>query len=580
MTLARQHIKECAEGHEHCKSLAPPKPLLPTRLVDCSDPANPKLVSTTGKRGEYLALSYVWGGDQPYKTKKSTVLIYERGIDSCILPLTVRDAISVTHALGFQFLWVDTLCIIHDDKEDQTRELGRMHRVYRDAHVTIFAASAESATEGFLLERPLRWSTDHILPFICPPPSTSLELQDGRSATQLQLGQVHLDSIYSARKSFGEDLGVMSTRAWCMQEYLMSPRILVFAPTRLLFRCRTKTIQGVGHSFCSTTGDLRLPDTLFLRDPPAAEPGSKEWVDMRKAWAKVVGDYSRRKTSYESDKLVACSAVARQFSRVLKSDYLAGLWRSGALLTDLLWLTHRIAPEELGCRRPTAYRAPSWSWASVGRGVFNLNEHHSEDLVRLGPKTIALAEVVKCWVKLKDPLFPFGEVESGTLVVRGTAIPCYRGRGTLYLEKSKWVVRPPPFDSEQAGQQWGSELGGSNSDAEDPVDRVELLTRANIADVWLDDDADELPERFWLVPFVRDVTEYAGDIGMDCGIVVKRSSLAGSEHDPTPKFQRIGYFHWSRKMQPEDPLWDLDPITRAIQDRDSPSRPWMDIVIV
>lgn len=52
----------------------------------------------------------------------------------------------------------------------------------------------------------------------------------------------------------------------------------------------------------------------------------------------VVYDYTRRTASDESDKLVACAAVAEQFHLLLGSEYLAGLWRSDTtLLTQLLW---------------------------------------------------------------------------------------------------------------------------------------------------------------------------------------------------------------------------------------------------
>ncbi|EIW54647.1 HET-domain-containing protein [Trametes versicolor FP-101664 SS1] len=314
MALARQHIDECVHGHKRCKRLSPPSPLLPTRLVDCSDPALPRLVLTTGERGEYIALSYVWGEEKPYQTAISSgVSIYEHGIASSILPQTVRDAISVTHALGFQYLWVDTLCIIQEDDADRRHEIGHMPHIYRHAHLTIFAASAKSASEGFLHQRPPQQS-NVVLPFICPPPPpSSMGIPATHSTAQLQLGQVHLASIDSARASYSDELGVMATRAWCMQEYLMSPRALIFTPTRLLFSCRT-TMQGVGNSFGSMDDEPQLPDMLFLRNPPVAKPGSKEWKDMHRAWTKVVMDYSRRRATFESDKLVACAAVAQQFA--------------------------------------------------------------------------------------------------------------------------------------------------------------------------------------------------------------------------------------------------------------------------
>ncbi|EIW54675.1 HET-domain-containing protein, partial [Trametes versicolor FP-101664 SS1] len=433
MGFARQHIDECVREHEGCKHLSTPPPLLPTRLVDCTDPAHPRLVFTSRKRGEYLALSYVWGADQFHKAMKSTVLLYVEGFDSRILPRTIHDAIFVTHALKFQYLWVDALCITQDDGIDRQHEIGHMHHIYRHATLTIFAACTASASDGFIYEGELpdpwdlSWSALSLsLPFICPPSSTSAGFRDGSPVSQLQLGYIHLRPPSRIDLEYHRSLGVMATRAWCMQEYLLSPRALIFTADRLLlFKCRTN-IRGVGNSVhCFDDTEPRLPDVLFLRDPPAAEPGSKEWIDTRIAWLEVVRDYSGRSATLESDKLVACAAVAQRFARVLGCDYLAGFWRSDTLLNDLLWKSLAdMPPRRRVPRPPPAYLAPSWSWAAAQavtyRAVtygFRTNIHETKGL---RPEYIALAEIIpnRCEVTLKDPSLLFGEVTGGTLVLR------------------------------------------------------------------------------------------------------------------------------------------------------------------
>ncbi|KAL1940733.1 hypothetical protein VTO73DRAFT_7774 [Trametes versicolor] len=130
LALARMYIDECIHVHEVCKTLAPRHPRLPSRLIECIDPARPRLVSTGGDHGEYLALSYVWGGDQVHKTTKRNISTYEQGVSTSLLPATIRDAISVTHTMGFQWLWVDSLCIVQDSDEDKRHEIGRMPQSY------------------------------------------------------------------------------------------------------------------------------------------------------------------------------------------------------------------------------------------------------------------------------------------------------------------------------------------------------------------------------------------------------------------------------------------------------------------
>jgi hypothetical protein len=83
-------------------------------------------------------------------------------------------------------------------------------------------------------------------------------------------------------------------------------------------------------------------------------------------WWQIVEEYSSRAMTSGADKLVAIAAVAETFQRLIPIQerrrwrYLAGLWEQ-TLLRDLVW-----SPEHSGLlpERP-AYRAPSWSWASV-----------------------------------------------------------------------------------------------------------------------------------------------------------------------------------------------------------------------
>ncbi|EIW58352.1 HET-domain-containing protein, partial [Trametes versicolor FP-101664 SS1] len=143
LALAKECIDECVQRHKSCMSSnLPDSRRLPTHVIDCTNLAHPRLVSTDGRSGKYLTLSYVWGLDQIHKTTTSNVSQYECGIDLSLLPATIRDAIYVTHALGLQFLWVDSLCIIQDSNEDKRHEIRRMHHIYRHSHLTIIAASA------------------------------------------------------------------------------------------------------------------------------------------------------------------------------------------------------------------------------------------------------------------------------------------------------------------------------------------------------------------------------------------------------------------------------------------------------
>jgi len=69
---------------------------------------------------------------------------------STVFPKTLSDAIKVCREIGMRYIWIDALCIVQDDPKDKAREIGQMGRIYKDATLTIMAASAKSVYEGFL----------------------------------------------------------------------------------------------------------------------------------------------------------------------------------------------------------------------------------------------------------------------------------------------------------------------------------------------------------------------------------------------------------------------------------------------
>ncbi|KAH9887696.1 heterokaryon incompatibility protein-domain-containing protein [Cubamyces lactineus] len=444
LALAKVCLEQCVNEHDVCRqrSSLHPKASSPRRLIDCSNPLRPRIISTKKVPRVYIALSYVWGEDQPHKTTKANISSYiRRGIDPETLPQTIRDAIHVAHTLEINCLWTDGLCIIQDSPDDRRRELTSMRDTYRHAYLTIDAASAEKVTDGFLRDRPLS------------DPELALPFLDSRSpGKQTEIGTLYISrSVKRPRQDSREDIttvqdrpkgassrlrndgittiysltsGYTGRRAWCLQETLLSTRCLVFNDLTIQLRCQTTT-QNIGGALHDDSLDmLRLPDVLF-RPRPQIERYSDEWKKVRQMWSKIVREYTRRSLSYSSDKLVACAALAETFAYALGSEYVAGLWGDGCILHDLLWQVSSWSP------RPTAYRAPSWSWASVNGEVSMLIDH-------LDPSLEALAEVIDCRVTAQNKKFPFGPVSSGSLILRGRLYACASGQDspftTLHLQ--------------------------------------------------------------------------------------------------------------------------------------------------
>ncbi|KAI0325001.1 HET-domain-containing protein [Cubamyces sp. BRFM 1775] len=425
---AKTCIEECVRNHPQCQAITP-YPIgaapLPTRLIDCSDPGCLRLVETDpGTRGTYVVLSYVWGEDQPHLTTKANLSLYKVRIDPAILPQTLLDAVGVTRALGVYLLWIDGLCIVQDSEKDIHHELARMRDVYRHAFVTIDAGSAARVSEGFLQDRTLDPMPDAVLPFICFPGNSA-----ERSAGEAAVGMIYLaekrlmdGTLHDSEVVDGKPRSHTVSRGWCLQERLLSTRSLVFTSQTLQLRCHTET-QNVGGADHNGDGDVpRLPDAVFHPDRHVA-PGSNEWKRVYERWWRIVEDYTRRKLTNPSDKLIAISALAEMFAPTLGPDYLAGLWRR-TLIFDLLWSCGSPCSLE-----PTEYRAPSWSWAYTNMGVSWWDDW--------GTGVPVFAEVIRCTVTLQNHNLPFGPVTGASLILRSSLLPC------------KWVnvqLHPEEYD--------------------------------------------------------------------------------------------------------------------------------------
>lgn len=78
------------------------------------------------------------------------------------LPLTVRESIKFLRKIGWQYLWVNAVCIIQDDDDDKASQISKMQAIYRFADFTIVAASGDDSDAGMLGLQTLRKVWQHI----------------------------------------------------------------------------------------------------------------------------------------------------------------------------------------------------------------------------------------------------------------------------------------------------------------------------------------------------------------------------------------------------------------------------------
>ncbi|KAJ7704656.1 heterokaryon incompatibility protein-domain-containing protein [Mycena olivaceomarginata] len=283
--LALQCVKDCS-SHERCPP--PEASQLPTRAL-------------------YVALSYVWGEEQPHSTTLENFESYTVAIDLVLIPKTICDAITVTHKLGLRYLWVDAFCIIQNSDDDKTQQIPMIRAVFRNAFITIVAAGAKRANGS--------------------------------------VGTMFLEG------GAGPPDEPVDTRAWCLEERVLSPRILMYCTHALQYECQSVRINVNGSpSFLPTARDIpRLPDCVF--SPQKAEQVSER--TLQTSWRDVLCLYTQRALTKSKDRLVAFSAIAEQFHELWpQSSYLAGL-------PPVEPVKSRQHP------RPSTYRGPSWSWAAM-----------------------------------------------------------------------------------------------------------------------------------------------------------------------------------------------------------------------
>ena len=559
LATAKAYIEDCVNNHERCRSLEDRIPL-PTRLIDCSDPLCPRIIETKDLDtcDPYIALSYVWGEAQPHRTTTDNLPSYMKSMDIALLPQTIRDTIRITHTLGVRYLWIDSLCIIQDSREDKHRELTKMRDVYLHALLTIDAGNANRVSQDFLHDgQPLSESG---IPLLCPPRAEGGSPQVG-SFYILRHGPEHYDPDPDICPHQDEhrlsDYGHTGKRAWCLQEALMSRRHLLFTEQTLQFRCRSAT-RNIGgfrddadsylHQWTVTSS---MPD-IILRPTLSLSPGSEEWVTIHQAWHNVVEEYVARSLTYPSDTLVACAGLAEVFGRALGSDYLAGLWRD-SLLHDLLWF---IRPKRDGPNTSSReYRAPSWSWAAIESSGSSLADGFSYGGVFSGDgESVSeeLVDVVECAVTLEDPKLPFGAVTAGYLVLRATLLGPY----VMCIDLFGRIVPMPANDADPNG----------DVDSSWQARRPDMEQLGRIYRTFLDsryDDDDEVVENMWLLPLVLQ-DQGDGYPKVQCLVVVP---VPGEPNAPTSTalegytrvYRRIGYCSIQRS---EHTLKLLDPLRK------------------
>jgi hypothetical protein len=135
-----------------------------------------------------------------------------------------QDAVTSVRNLGSRYIWIDSLCIIQDDRADWERESAKMAQICMKSLLAVAVTKSDSADEGCFI-------------VTAEDDSPCVITGSNKDGTPY--------NIYARRPGFrtgdafikGKGLFPFYYRAWCYQERLPPPRILQSNLKELVWEC-------------------------------------------------------------------------------------------------------------------------------------------------------------------------------------------------------------------------------------------------------------------------------------------------------------------------------------------------------
>ncbi|KAI0486828.1 heterokaryon incompatibility protein-domain-containing protein [Xylaria cf. heliscus] len=399
--LWRHWFTTCLTTHSDCRVIEHSlRPFVPKRLIqilqdDHGESSLWRLVChPVNDAIQYLTLSHCWGSYQPIYLDNKTIHEFTNPTSVSKLPKTYQHALTVTHELGFQYIWIDSLCILQDEKnkQDWEEQSKLMGSIYSHAVCNIAATWASDGRDGC-------FSTND--PFSREPTRITLspDLDWWSESTSSQ--QYHLWQ----EDSYHEDIlaAPLNQRGWVVQERYLSRRQLNFAKRQIYWECHELMAS---EQFPTGIVNFERGIKTFTRHVYNLSKPCLHSSEIRQSWADLVNLYSRCQLTKESDKLVAISGLAREVGSILKDTCIQGLWKKD-FYQQLCWkaiLVEGAGSTTTGCRN-----IPTWSWAHINGPVDTARAYGDK-----GAKGVPWVEVVE-WPDPDDP--------TSRLALRGIVLP-------------------------------------------------------------------------------------------------------------------------------------------------------------
>lgn len=364
-------LETCRETHQSCNeqqsiSSRGLHGLSPSclRLIDVES----RLLVQTLHCVPFVTLSYVWG-DAASRTFEEKALVsesYNLSDDVCPmdtqpiallegnLPQTFEDAIGFTKRLGERYVWIDALCIPQDEPDIKSKQISQMDQIYSSSVCTI--VSLESGVEGGL------------------PGSSYKSPRNVNQYLELLPGGLKIStSLMDLRQIIQES--PWETRAWTMQEHLLSRRTLFFGKQQVFFVCGEMT----------TKESWTQPHTEAYTVEPEWDPYD-EWAEydlplptvtrrhsLRHTYQSCATLYSHRNLTFPSDRFRAFEGLQARLSKLYQVKFIHAMPIGDAdFLRALLWRHSSINPtliRDFNSPSSTLRQWPHWTWLSHPGGI-------------------------------------------------------------------------------------------------------------------------------------------------------------------------------------------------------------------
>ncbi|KAE9371668.1 HET-domain-containing protein [Stipitochalara longipes BDJ] len=409
--LVRPCLENCIRTHRNCPSAVQK---LPKRVITL-DPysSNIRLKETANGYGQYVALSYCWGQKGNILTTTENIEEMMTDISLDTLPKTIREAVQITRLLGIENLWVDSLCIIQDSKDDWIQQASFMCDIYTDATIVIAVHSGADANSGCFL-------TDESRNMQLATFSTSI---NRTTDIKVSIRKSSWSGESSPTHTIKHKPSFLSRRGWTFQEYVLAKRMLHCTSHELGWQCPESYACECRPVYPKEPMLAEFKKLVLGQLSVNGQPLSDDvqhHFELHKSWRNVVNDYTRRKFTVSTDCLPALSgfvtALSRRYPQCFgHDDYVFGMWR-GELVRHLLWSTWAFRGP---ARRLAKEYAPSWAWTSLGNSAYSIGCRRFWSTT--GLKTVEPVEVVhvSC-TPATENLFGPG---TGRISLRGTLQP-------------------------------------------------------------------------------------------------------------------------------------------------------------